>query len=37
MKILTLYYSKSGNTKQIAEVIHSVALIDNDASIKSIN
>lgn len=36
MKILTLYYSKSGNTKQIAETIHTVASINNSAEIKSL-
>ncbi len=36
MKILTLYYSKSGNTKKIAEAIHNIASINNEASLKSL-
>jgi len=36
MKILTLYYSKSGNTKIIAEAIHSTASQKHKASIETI-
>ncbi len=37
MKVLVVYYSKTGNTKKIADVIHETASINHEATILPIN
>ena len=34
MKILVTYFSKTGNTKLIAEAIHQITSRDNDSTLK---
>jgi len=37
MKVLVLYYSKTGNTKQIANVIHEFAAINHESTLSPLN